>query len=107
MLNPPDGFSQTPLLHRRGNLVIAHHDKRALLAAMAREEAEHTPPGATPLLEQSPDDAIERVPILDPQWVAGALYDADCWDIATPAAAPNRDQLAGRRLRCQRDARSE
>ena len=81
MLNPPDGFSQTPLLHRRGNLVIAHHDKRALLAAMAREEAEHTPPGATPLLEQSPDDAIERVPFLDPQWVAGALYDADCWDI--------------------------
>ncbi|MEM9604710.1 MAG: FAD-binding oxidoreductase [Pseudomonadota bacterium] len=81
MLQPPDGFSATPLLHRRGNLVIAHHDKATRLDDTAAEEAHTAPPGASPLERLSPTDALERVPFLDPSWLAGALFDPDCWDI--------------------------
>ncbi len=81
MSGPPEGFSATALLHRRGNLLIASHEKREQLDAITEAELRNAPPGATPVEPQTVEQALARVPFLNPDWLAGALFDADCWDI--------------------------
>ena len=74
---PPSGFADIELLKPRGNLLIAAEEKKERLdEVFVRESAEG--PGLERLtLEQ----ALARAPILDPDYVAAALYDPDCWDI--------------------------
>ncbi|MET0575909.1 MAG: FAD-binding oxidoreductase [Mesorhizobium sp.] len=77
LTNPPVGFTETQLLKRRGNLVIADAEKAGRLADVFAEEG-----AATPGLERlTVEQAIERAPILNPDYVADAFYDPDCWDI--------------------------
>ncbi|GLS31729.1 Glycine/D-amino acid oxidase [Mesorhizobium albiziae] len=77
LTNPPGGFTETELLKRRGNLVIADAEKAARLADVFAEES-----AAAPGLERlTVEQAIERAPILNPDYVADAFYDPDCWDI--------------------------
>lgn len=77
LTNPPAGFTETELLKRRGNLLIADADKAERLAQVFAEES-----AAGPGLERlTVDQAIERAPILNPAYVVDAFYDPDCWDI--------------------------
>lgn len=77
LTNPPAGFTETDLLKRRGNLLIAEADKAERLAQVFAEES-----AAGPGLERlTIEQAIERAPILNPAYVADAFYDPDCWDI--------------------------
>ncbi len=75
--SPPDGFATIPLLRRRGNLVIAGPEKVDRFAAvLSAEMAADTP--VEPLTVQA---AQEKVPFLNPDYVRGAFYDPDCWDV--------------------------
>ena len=77
LTNPPAGFTETDLLKRRGNLLIADADKAERLAQVFAEES-----AAGPGLERlTIEQAIDRAPILNPAYVADAFYDPDCWDI--------------------------
>ncbi|MCV3239419.1 NAD(P)/FAD-dependent oxidoreductase [Mesorhizobium sp. ZC-5] len=77
LTNPPAGFTETELLKRRGNLLIADAEKAERLAQVFAEEG-----AAGPGLERlTVDQAIERAPILNPAYVVDAFYDPDCWDI--------------------------
>jgi D-arginine dehydrogenase len=74
---PPDGFTEVPLLRRRGNLLIADAAKADHLHRIYLEESRSMPG----LERLDVDGALERVPFLDPAWVAAAFHDPDCWDI--------------------------
>lgn len=74
---PPAGFSDIALLRRRGNLIVADTEKVDLLAKMYAAEGEGMPGVERLTVEQ----AVARAPILKADWVAGAFYDPDCWDI--------------------------
>lgn len=77
LTTPPAGFTETELLKRRGNLLIADADKAERLAQVFAEES-----AAGPGLERlSVEQAMERAPILNPDYVVDAFYDPDCWDI--------------------------
>lgn len=77
----PDGFADVDLLRPRGNLLIAEAGKSDLLRQTYETEAAHCPEGGHKLHLLSVDDALEKVPFLDPAWVRVAFYDEDCWDI--------------------------
>jgi D-arginine dehydrogenase len=77
LTNPPAGFTETELLKRRGNLLIADAEKAERLAQVFAEESA-TGPG---LVRLTIEQAIERAPILNADYVANAFYDPDCWDI--------------------------
>ena len=74
--SPPDGFADIPLLRQRGGITIANADKAARLQAQFEAERHQAP-----LALLSPDEAIARVPFLDPAYVAAAYYDPEFWDI--------------------------
>jgi D-arginine dehydrogenase len=77
LVNPPEGFTETELLKHRGNLLIADAEKSERLAQVFAEESA----GGPGLQRLTVDQAIERAPILNPDYVADAFYDPDCWDI--------------------------
>lgn len=70
---PPAGFSEHRLLNPRGMLFIADEACSPLLDALLAE--------AQGLFEVSPAKALERVPILRPEAVTRAAYEADAMDI--------------------------
>ena len=75
--HPPSGFTETELLKRRGNLLIADAEKADRLAQVFAEESASGPGLERLTVEQ----AIARAPILNPDYVVDAFYDPDCWDI--------------------------
>ncbi len=79
-MEPPEGFAETPLLRPRGNLLIAGPEKAHRVEEVLAEEADG-PEGAPPIRRLSTAEALEMVPFLDPEWLTGALYDPDCWDV--------------------------
>ncbi len=79
-MEPPEGFTETPLLRPRGNLLIAGPEKAHRVEEVLAEEADG-PEGAPPIRRLSTAEALEMVPFLDPDWLTGALYDPDCWDV--------------------------
>ena len=81
MTEPPAAFSDVALLRPRGNLMIADADKADRLLAVYTQESANPPRNASPLELLSVDQALEKVPFLDPGWVKAAFYDPDCWDI--------------------------
>lgn len=81
MMDPPAGFSDVGLLRPRGNLVIADAEKVDHLAGIVRRENAMTPQGASHVQPLEVDEALEKCPILDADWVKAAFYDPDCWDI--------------------------
>lgn len=81
MMAPPAGFAEVALLRRRGNLVIAAHDKAGKLQALCQAELAAPPANASPIQRLSRDQALEKVPFLDPDWLGAAFYDPDCWDV--------------------------
>jgi D-arginine dehydrogenase len=74
--NPPDGFTDIPLLRRRGGVIIAEADKAERLQEQFAREAAYAP-----LRMLSLDETLAMVPFLDPAYVAAAYHDPDFWDI--------------------------
>jgi D-arginine dehydrogenase len=73
---PPEGFTEVPLLKRRGGIMIADRDKTERLHAHFAQEVRHAP-----LRMLTPDEALILVPFLDPAYVAASYYDPEFWDI--------------------------
>jgi D-arginine dehydrogenase len=80
--NPPQGFSDVPLLHPRGCLYIARSDQHAHLNHLIGSVEES---GGT-LLRVSAAEAVARVPLLRKEYVAEAALDPDAMDIDVNAA---------------------
>ncbi|WP_217358533.1 NAD(P)/FAD-dependent oxidoreductase [Ruegeria atlantica] len=78
---PPDGFAEVDLLRPRGNLLIADTNKADHLNDVFERETHNTPQDAPPVELLRVDQALEKVPFLDPGWVKAAFYDPDCWDV--------------------------
>ncbi|MGF6177494.1 NAD(P)/FAD-dependent oxidoreductase [Ensifer sp. 4252] len=74
---PPEGFSDVPLLKQRGGVMIANAEKAARLETVFAEESAVNPA----LIRLTVDEAIARVPILRRDYVAAAFYDPHFWDI--------------------------
>jgi D-arginine dehydrogenase len=77
LLTPPDGFSETPLMHPRHVLWIGREDQSASLERALRE-AKATDPDAGVC---SLADALAFCPVLDPAYVAGAILEPVGYDI--------------------------
>jgi D-arginine dehydrogenase len=77
LLDAPRGFSDFPLLVPRGNLLVADAEKGAHLQSVFRREAA----SGGEILPQSMDEALARVPFLDPDVIKAAFYDPDCYDV--------------------------
>lgn len=74
---PPDGFADQPLLRDRGCLYIARDDQRVRLRRMI-EQIRRSGGGVTLI---SADEAMRRVPLLRPGYVASAALDSEAMDI--------------------------
>jgi len=81
LTNPPVGFTETELLKRRGNLLIANAEKRDRLAEVFAAESGTGTGAGSALVRMTVEQALERAPIINPDWVVDACYDPDCWDI--------------------------
>ncbi|UPH72060.1 FAD-binding oxidoreductase [Abyssibius alkaniclasticus] len=73
LLAEPDGLADHPLLTPRGFLIFADEARLPELAAMQA--------GATGMEALSAQQAIELAPILRPERIAGAVYEAEARDI--------------------------
>jgi D-arginine dehydrogenase len=71
--HPPEGFVETPLLEPSGALYIAREDQLVTL-----EEHFQTTRGLAPNIERhGPDFAIQKVPVLDGEALAGCVWEPD------------------------------
>jgi D-arginine dehydrogenase len=75
--SPPDGFCDHALMTPRGMLTIARADQLELL----REELERARALVPSIHEVTPAAAIERVPVLRHDYVAGAIVEPDSRDL--------------------------
>jgi D-arginine dehydrogenase len=77
LMNAPQGFCETPLLIPRGNLLVADAEKAAHLHEVFKREAA----SGGEIVMQRMDEALARVPFLDPDVIKAAFYDPDCFDV--------------------------
>jgi D-arginine dehydrogenase len=77
LMSPPDSFADVPLLIPRGSLLVANEEKSDHLKAIFEQESE----SGSELLPQSIEDAMARVPFLNPDYVKAAFFDPDCYDV--------------------------
>ena len=74
---PAPSFSETNLLNPRGAIYIAAEEKSEKLAAVFDEERQHS----REMGMLTVDEAMQRAPILNPDFFTSAFYDPNCWDI--------------------------
>lgn len=74
---PPDGFADIPLLVPRGGLVIAHEEDRDAFEAQFADLQPRVPG----LRRLSVEEAVAKMPFLDPSTFAAAYFDPEYWDI--------------------------
>lgn len=74
---PPEGFADVALLKQRGGVMVANAEKAARLEVVFAEESAAN----SDLRKLSVDEAIALVPVLRREYVAGAFYDPNFWDI--------------------------
>lgn len=74
---PPEGFSEHPLLTARGWMFVADAERRHHLDALL-EDINGT---GGELRRISREEALRRVPILNPEWLAEALHDEQALDM--------------------------
>ncbi len=91
--DPPAGFCEQPLLNARGTITIARSDQLELLGRKL-ESARALVPAIAPL---DPAEARARVPILRPDYVAGAFIEPDAREIDVDAL--HQGYLRGARRR--------
>jgi D-arginine dehydrogenase len=75
--SPPDGFCEHPLLRPRGMLTVARDDQLSLLS----DELETARQLAPSIHAISRSDAIDRVPVLRPDYLAGAFLEPNSREI--------------------------
>lgn len=92
LFEPPPGFAEAPLVRPRESLFVAPPDQIAALRAMRAE-----PDVAGGTRPMTPQQALARVPILRPEFVAEALLEPDAHDIDVNAL--HEGFLRGARLR--------
>lgn len=78
---PPEGFADVPLLVPRGSLILAGQERVEQLAAQFAIERQ----AAEGLTWLDRDAALERLPILNPDYVAAAYHDPHFHDIEVDA----------------------
>jgi D-arginine dehydrogenase len=74
---PPNGFSEHPLLSPRGVLYIAREGQQDLLESALRELSQNT----TATRRLRTDEALARVPVLRAAGLCGAILEEDAQDI--------------------------
>ncbi|RZI99944.1 MAG: FAD-binding oxidoreductase, partial [Haliea sp.] len=79
--NPPEGFSEHPLISPRGAMMVATHGEDALLAEQWEVFRSVTPHAR--LLSR--DEACALVPVLRPEQVLGAVLEPDAADMDVDA----------------------
>jgi D-arginine dehydrogenase len=77
LLNPPDGFTETPLLRPRGILFIGRADQVPLLDHQAAECARFI----SGVRRLDARETRAMAPILREEYVAGAVYDPEAMDL--------------------------
>jgi D-arginine dehydrogenase len=77
LMSPPDGFAEVPLLIQRGNLLVANEEKAGHLKEVFEQESK----SGSKLLSQTLEEAIDRVPFLNSDYVKAAFFDPDCYDV--------------------------
>lgn len=75
--SPPDGFTEHPLLTPRGAIMIGREDQRQHLDDGFAAARVLTP--SVELLDEK--DILARVPVLDPAYVAGGVFEPECMDM--------------------------
>jgi D-arginine dehydrogenase len=78
---PPAGFCDQPLLSPRGILTVARRDQLDLLAAHLRTARTLTPD----VTELTVEETLERVPVLRPDYLAGAFLEPRSMDLDVQA----------------------
>lgn len=91
--NPPQGFSDHPVLTPRGALIVATQEQRDLLAAQ-ETAIQAVAPGAARRL--TGDEALNLIPVLRREMVDAALLEPDAADIDVHAL--HQGYLRGLRL---------
>lgn len=77
---PPDGFGDVPLMSPRAAMIVADSE------GLARLESQYGGPDAPATMQRIPTkDALDRVPILRPEWLAGAFVDGSGCDLDVAA----------------------
>lgn len=71
---PPEGFTDHPLLHKRGSLMIARPEDREILHRLVAENPKH-------MFRMEPDEAMKAVPVLKRDYFATAAFEPDASDI--------------------------
>lgn len=82
---PPEGFCDVPLLRRCGNMLIATADKADRAKSVFAAETQATGPDQSAPIWLDRAEMLHRVPFLDPDRVAAAFFDPDCWDVDVDA----------------------
>ena len=77
LTEPPAGFSDYPLLSKRGMITVARADQLDLL----REDLEAAQALVPSIVAMTPAEAIERVPVLRQDYLAGAYIEPHSMDI--------------------------
>ena len=75
--DPPETFCDVSLLKQRGMILVAPEAKRSRLQEVFEAESRDT----DRLCLISKEEALKRVPILNPNFFTTAFIDPDCWDI--------------------------
>jgi D-arginine dehydrogenase len=89
--NPPDGFCDVPLLSPRAAMVVSDRE------GLARLDAHYGGTGAPSTTRGiSCEDALALVPILQPEWLAGAYIDGSGCDMEVAAILQGYLRLARR-----------
>ncbi len=77
LLHPPDGFSDTAILHERGVLFLALHGQEEKIEAFYRDQIEMVPTVA----KLSPQETAGMCPVLRSDELAGGVFEPTAMDI--------------------------
>ncbi len=81
---PPKGFSAVPILSARGALYVAWAGQEQLLEKQFRTLQAASSAGH-PVLMLSPEEVLQRVPVLNSEAMVGAILEPDAMDIDVDA----------------------
>ncbi len=81
---PPKGFSEVPILSPRGALYVAWAGQEQLLEQQCKTLQAASSPGH-PVLILSPEEVLQRVPVLNREGMVGAILEPDAMDMDVDA----------------------
>jgi len=93
LLNPPDNFSDTPVLHERGVLFVAVHGQEQKIDAFYKDQVAMVPA----VSKLSPEETTVMCPVLVRDAIAGGVFEPEAMDIDVHAL--HQGYLAGLKQR--------